>query len=49
MSIRREGSLFVLRSKKTGKVLGKHETMAAARKQDIAITLSKRRKRGQLV
>ncbi len=44
--IRKEGSSYVLRSKKTGKVLGKHPTKEAAIKQEVAIEISKH-KRGK--
>ena len=35
--IRREGGKVVLRARKTGKVLGRHETMAGAVAQERAI------------
>lgn len=35
--IRKEGKKFVLRSKSTGKVLGRHDTRAAASRQERAI------------
>lgn len=44
MTIKKEGSQYVLRSKKTGKVLGKHKTKAEAIKQEQAIEIAKHKK-----
>lgn len=44
--ISKEGNKFVLKSKTTGKVLGKHPSRAAALKQETAINLSKLRAQG---
>ena len=43
MIVEKEGGKYVLRSKTTGKVLGKHETKAAALKQERAIQAAKHR------
>jgi len=44
MTIRKEGSKFVLRAKSTGKVLGTHDTKAKAERQERAIQLLKGKK-----
>jgi hypothetical protein len=44
MVIEKQGGKYVLRSKTTGKVLGKHETKAAAQKQERAVQASKHRR-----
>jgi len=44
MVIEKQGGKYVLRSKKTGKLLGKHETKAAAQKQERAVQASKHRR-----
>lgn len=41
MVIQKSGSGYVLKSKKTGKVLGKHKTRAGAVRQDQAIHAAK--------
>ncbi len=41
MVIEKQGGMYVLRSKTTGKVLGKHKTKAAAERQERAIQASK--------
>ena len=44
MVIEKQGGKYVLRSKTTGKVLGRHETKAAAQKQERAVQASKHRR-----
>ena len=44
MVIEKQGSQYVLRSKTTGKVLGKHKTKAAAEKQERAVQAAKHRR-----
>lgn len=44
--ISKENGKFTLKSKKTGKVLGKHPNRAAALKQETAINLAKLRAKG---
>lgn len=46
--ITKEGNQYVLRSKKTGRVLGKHPTRAAAMKQETAINISKEKAEGEI-
>ena len=46
MTIRKQGSDYVLKSKSTGKTLGKHATKAGAERQERAINISKARKAG---
>ncbi len=43
MTIRKEDGKYVLYSKKTGKVLGKHTTKADAVKQEQSIEISKKK------
>ena len=45
--ISKEGNKYILRSKKTGKVLGKHISRAAAMKQEAAIEISKAKAAGK--
>jgi len=45
--ISKEGNKYILRSKKTGKVLGKHSTRAEAMKQETAINISKAKAAGK--
>ncbi len=45
MTIRKEGRSFVLRAKRSGKVLGRHETKAQAREQERAIKASQARRK----
>lgn len=42
--IKKQGGYYVLKSKSTGKVLGRHPTKAAAARQERAIQASKHRK-----
>jgi len=42
--IKKEGKHYVLRSRKTGKVLGKHSSKQGAIKQEQAIEIAKHRK-----
>jgi hypothetical protein len=44
MIIEKQGGKYVLRSKTTGKVLGKHETKASAQKQERAVQAAKHRR-----
>jgi hypothetical protein len=44
MVIEKQGGKYVLRSKTTGKVLGKHETKAGAQKQERAVQAAKHRR-----
>jgi hypothetical protein len=44
MVIEKHGGQYVLRSKTTGKVLGKHRTRAEAEKQERAIQAAKHRR-----
>jgi hypothetical protein len=46
MVIVKRGNGYVLLSKKTGKVLGKHPNRASALRQEAAIDISKARKAG---
>lgn len=46
--IRHEGRYWVLRSKRSGRVLGKHPTKRKAEKQELAIRLSKLRAQGRI-
>lgn len=41
--IRKEGRFYVLRSRSTGRVLGRHSTKKKAMRQETAIRLSKLR------
>lgn len=47
--ITKEGSKWVLRSKRTGRVLGKHPSRAAALRQESAINISKARAHGHRI
>ncbi len=42
--IRKEGKKYVLRSRKTGKVLGRHDEREEAERQERAIQASKHRR-----
>ena len=42
--IKKEGKKYVLRSRKTGKVLGRHDTRAEAERQERAVQASKHRR-----
>jgi len=44
-TIKKEGSKWVLRSKKTGKVLGRHKTKSGALRQERAIKASQKKKK----
>jgi hypothetical protein len=44
MVIEKQGGKYVLKSKKTGKVLGRHESKAKAEKQERAVQASKHRR-----
>ena len=44
MVIAKQGGGYVLKSKSTGKVLGRHKTKAAAEKQERAIQAAKHRR-----
>jgi hypothetical protein len=44
-----KGSCWVLRSKRTGKILGHHKSRAAAERQERAINLSKARRAGHRI
>lgn len=46
--IRHEGKSWVLRSRTTGRILGRHSTKRKAEKQEIAIRLSKLRAQGRI-
>ena len=47
--ISREGNKWVLRSKRSGRVLGRHPSRAAAMKQEKAITIAKARAAGHRI
>lgn len=47
--ISKENGKYVLRSKSTGKVLGRHATRAGAMKQEAAINISKARAAGHKI
>lgn len=47
--IEKKKSKWVLKSKKTGRVLGTHKTKAEAKSQEAAINISKARKAGHLI
>ena len=47
--IEKKDSGYILRSKGTGKTLGKHATKAEAQAQEAAINLSKARKAGHVI
>ena len=47
--ISKRGKKWVLRSKKTGKVLGTHTTKKAAESQEAAINISKARAAGHRI
>lgn len=47
--ITKEGNKWVLRSRKTGKVLGRHPSRADAMKQESAINISKARAAGHRI
>ena len=44
MVVRKKGSGFVLKSKKTGKTLGKHKSKAGAQRQERAIRAAQARR-----
>lgn len=47
--IKKEGNKFVLYTKDGSKVLGKHATRGDAKRQEIAINISKARKAGHKI
>jgi len=47
--IRKERGKFVLRSTRSGRILGRHTTKAAAQRQETAINLSRARAAGHHV
>lgn len=47
--IEKEGNQYILKSKTGGKVLGKHSSRAAAKRQEAAIKLSKARRAGHKI
>lgn len=47
--ISKEGGRFVLRSRGSGRVLGRHSTRAAANRQDTAINIFKARAKGHRI
>lgn len=49
MTIQKRGSKYVLKSKKTGKTLGTHESKTKAERQERAIQISKARKAGHRI
>ena len=49
MTIVKRGKKFVLKSKRTGRTLGKHGTKKEAKAQDAAINISKARKAGHRI
>jgi len=47
--ISKEGGRFVPRGRASGRVLGRHSTRAAAKRQDTAINISKARAKGHRI
>lgn len=47
MTIHKKGAKFELRSKKTGKLLGTHETKTAAQRQERKIQMEKAKRSGR--
>ena len=46
--IRKEGGYYVLRSKRSHRVLGRHKTKRGAERQELAIRLQKLRAEGRI-
>lgn len=47
--ITKEGGKYVLKSKTTGRVLGRHSSRTGAERQEAAINISKARKKGHYI